>query len=74
MRRLVPRILVACFLFACTPIAEVEVKSAPSASNTLPHDYRLANGVVLPAGTVLSDAVDATGRSSTSGCRKGTGW
>lgn len=63
MRRFIPTILAVCSLVACTPIAEVEVKSAPSASTTLPHDYRLANGVVLPAGTVLSDAADATGRT-----------
>lgn len=62
MRRLILAILAVCSLVACTPIAEVEVTSAPSASNTLPHDYRLPNGVVLPAGTVLSDTADATGR------------
>jgi hypothetical protein len=62
MRRFIAAILGVCSMVACTPIAEVEMKSAPSASTTLPHDYRLSNGVVLPAGTVLSDAADASGR------------
>lgn len=62
MRRLAPALVAVCLLSACTPIAEVEVRSAPSASTTLERDYRLSNGVALPGGTVLSDAADASGR------------
>lgn len=62
MRPFLPAIFAACALYACTPIAEVEVKSAPEAGTTLPRDYRMPNGVLLPAGTHLSDATDVDGR------------
>lgn len=62
MNRLIPAVFALCLLSACSPIAEVEVRSGPTAETTLPRDYRLSNGVVLPAGTVVADARDVTGR------------
>ncbi|MEW5926200.1 MAG: hypothetical protein AB1941_01815 [Gemmatimonadota bacterium] len=62
MNRLIPAVFALCLLSACSPIAEVEVRSGPTAETTLPRDHRLSNGVVLPAGTVVSDATDVTGR------------
>ena len=62
MNRLMPAVFALCLSSACSPIAEVEMKSGPTAETTLPRDYRLSNGVVLPAGTTLSDARDVTGR------------
>lgn len=58
---LVP-LVVTLGLGACHTIDGPEVTTGPRNTSTLERDYRLANGTLLPAGTVLSEAVDATGR------------
>ncbi|MBV9774657.1 MAG: hypothetical protein JO040_11940, partial [Gemmatimonadetes bacterium] len=49
-------------LCSCHTIDGPEATTGPRNISTLERAYRLANGTLLPAGTVLSETVDATGR------------